>query len=564
MIKQYGFFKSITGKISCMAIAIALFSTIFMGIFSYVFFRENSVEASARQAMTIADTVAAAIDKEQFELILEAGQGNDYLQKVQHFISETAAAAGATYLYVLDSRYDQSVYYFADADIPGEEALGLLAEEPASAFADEMFATISSGLPSFTSIYDSEGFGYMVSGFSPIINSGGQVIGVVGVDLGVDDVLKNSNSFAAILLAIGLITTVIYCMFSLFLTRRIISRPIGRLIEASEQMARGDMDIQLTSAFEDEIGMLTKALQQMAESTQGQILTLKAIAEGDLSVQVTPRSDKDSLGIAMQSTIETLSKMLAQIRWSADQVSLGAGQIAKGAQILADSSMEQSSVVEELSAEISQVAEKTRQNKDLAEQAAAVANAIRDNAETGSRQMTRMIEAVQDIEEAGHSIYKVIKVTQDIAFQTNILALNASIEAARAGQHGKGFAVVADEVRSLALQSAEAAESIRQLVENSLDKSKLGVQIARETGSSFSGIVEGINESSKLVGEIPAASQEQSMVIDHIYSGINQVAGIVQQNSATAQESAASGEILSRQSGQMQGLVSRFRLADQQ
>ncbi len=561
-MKKNGFLKSITGKISCMAIAIALFSTMFMGIFSYIFFRMNSIEASAQRAMTIADTVAAGIDEEQFALILEAGKENDYWHRVQGFVSETAASAGVTYLYVLDSRYDQSVYYFADADTPGEEALGLLAQEPASAFADEMFETIGNGLPSFTSIYDSEGFGYMVSGFSPILDADKKVIGVVGVDLGVDGVLRNSNGFAAILLAIGLGTTVIYCMFSILLTRRIIGRPIGKLIGASEQIARGDMEIKLTSDFEDEIGALTNAFQQMVESTQNQIHTLGTIAGGDLTVHVTPRSEKDSMGIAMQSTIETLSAMLAQIRWSADQVSLGAAQIANGAQILAHSSVEQSSGIEELSAEISQVAEKTKHNAELAEQAATVAHAIRDSAEMGSRQMKRMIQAVQDIEQAGHSIHKVIKVTQDIAFQTNILALNASIEAARAGQQGKGFAVVADEVRSLALQSAEAAENIRQLVENSLGKSKLGVQIAQETAASFSGIVEGINESSKIVGEIPAASQEQSTVINHIHLGISQLAEIVQQNSATAQESAASSEILSRQSSQMQTLVSRFRLGD--
>jgi len=312
----------------------------------------------------------------------------------------------------------------------------------------------------------------------------------------------------------------------------------------------------------DEIGTLVNSYAELIDYMAQICDDLSMVASGNLDFEVVPSSDKDMLAVALKKMLDDLNNMFSEITMTGHQVSLGSKQIADGAQNLAQGSTEQAATVQQLSASISEVAEKTKGNADMAVRAASLAKTIMENAKKGSTQMDEMTDAVKEINQASQSISKVIKVIDDIAFQTNILALNAAVEAARAGQHGKGFAVVAEEVRNLAAKSAEAAKDTGGLISNSMEKAELGARIAGETATSLAAIVSGINESTQLVNDIAKSSEEQSFSIEQINNGIDQVAQVVQQNSATAEQSAAASVEMSRQSNALEQLIGQFKLKE--
>ena len=312
----------------------------------------------------------------------------------------------------------------------------------------------------------------------------------------------------------------------------------------------------------DELGRLTVGAVGFIERLSNVSNALESIAQGDLTVDIAPLSDRDILGISMERMIFNLNSMFTDIQSSTHQVSTGSKQVADGAQTLAQGSTEQAASIQELSSSISEIATKTKENAETAEKTSKLSDTIRGSAEKGSRQMGDMISAVKEINDASQSISKIIKTIDDIAFQTNILALNAAVEAARAGQHGKGFAVVAEEVRNLASKSADAAKDTGVMIQNSMEKAELGSQIAEETAQSLNEIVSGINESGSLVAEIARASEEQALGISQINTGIDQVAQVIQQNSATAEQSAAASQEMSGQSEMLQQLIAQFKLKD--
>jgi methyl-accepting chemotaxis protein len=350
-----------------------------------------------------------------------------------------------------------------------------------------------------------------------------------------------------------------------------ISKPLLLLDDAMHKFgATGDLtlsekdmeSIERYSQIKDEIGQVLCNFTRFVKRVIDVSTELDEVSEGDLTVDIPLLSDRDLMGKALVRMTGSLSDMFDDIRVSTNHVAGGAKQISEGAQALAQGSAEQAASVDQLSGSISEIAEQTRHSAAMAEKAAELANTIKSNAEKGSIQMNEMMQAVKEINAASQSISKVIKVIDDIAFQTNILALNAAVEAARAGQHGKGFAVVAEEVRNLAAKSAEAAKDTGELIANSMTKAELGSRIAGETSASLMEIVSGINESSRLVTEIASESEAQSRGIEQINTGIDRVAHVIQQNSATAQESAASSEQMREQSDILEQLIARFKVKD--
>jgi len=407
--------------------------------------------------------------------------------------------------------------------------------------------------------------------YSPLIIEG-EVIGMLFTGVFIGDALASQQSMMNWVLMAGVICGVVGIAIIVVFSILAVSGPLKKIGAFAGKIKSGDLGISSSSASTidvrsaDEVGVLARSLEHAYSQLQGYVGEIKErmqdLAEGDLTKESTYDFQGDFVLIkdSINGIINNLNETMAEINSSSAQVSSGANQVADGAQSLAQGATEQAATVEELSASIAEIAEKTKNNATMAGHTATLANTIMQNAEKGSSQMDEMMSAVREISQASQSISKVIKVIDDIAFQTNILALNAAVEAARAGQHGKGFAVVAEEVRNLAAKSAEAAKDTGGLIASSVEKADLGARIASETAASLTNIVSGINESNRLVSDIARSSEEQSTGILQVNEGIGQVAQVVQQNSATAEESAAAAEEMSGQSAMLQQLIARFKL----
>ncbi len=315
---------------------------------------------------------------------------------------------------------------------------------------------------------------------------------------------------------------------------------------------------------------------QLAESTRGLVgdmniiigdigRILEAMANGDFNVdternRAVYEGDYEKLYNAVVNINSKLSNTLWSINVAADQVSSGSDQVSAGAQSLSQGATEQASSIEELAATLQEITEHINHTSENCEVAKVSTNETAAAMAEANGQMKKLVEAMDQINHSSEEISKIIKAIEDIAFQTNILALNAAVEAARAGDAGKGFAVVADEVRNLAGKSAEAASNTTVLIEESVNAARNGSAIVEETAALMNKVAEASARVNELVADIAEASKEQASSAGQVTIGIDQISGVVQTNSATAEESAAASQELSGQSAMLKDLIGMFNL----
>ncbi|MCG8338178.1 MAG: methyl-accepting chemotaxis protein [Proteobacteria bacterium] len=306
-----------------------------------------------------------------------------------------------------------------------------------------------------------------------------------------------------------------------------------------------------------------KTLRDVLDETK---LVMGAVAKADLSKRIESdvKGDLVELKESVNEALSMLGDNVLQVLSICDEINNGTTQLSHGAQDLASGATEQAAGIEEMSSSMDEIGGKAKANDDNASQARQLSNQTVNELNKGNAQMDGMLEAMHTINETSSSVAKVIKVIDEIAFQTNLLALNAAVEAARAGKYGKGFAVVAEEVRNLAARSSDAAKDTTELIENSLKQVENGVQSANLTAETLKGFVESINKVNDIVGEISAASKEQTGGVNEISKGLTQVNDVVQKNSSISEESAAASEELSSQTDLLYNLMRRFKLRVEQ
>lgn len=344
---------------------------------------------------------------------------------------------------------------------------------------------------------------------------------------------------------------------------------ISPMVESANvlgELAVGNLNVSVTGDFEGDFAMIKNGVNNTIEALKGYIVeitnVLGRVASGELDLHIEQEYKGDFIALkdSINKSIIAFNDVLRDIDTAAQEVAAGAIQLSSGSMTISQGAAEQSSALEDLTVSLSDMSKQTARNAERADKANEISLAAKNDALTGNKSMQSLQTAMKEIDEASSNISKIIRVIDDIAFQTNILSLNAAIEAAKAGAYGKGFAVVADEVRSLAARSAKAAQETAVLIENSAKKTKAGTEIADETAKALLKIVEGVEKTVVLSGEIAAASSEQAKGIDKINAGIEQLSQVVQMNSATSQESAASSEQLSAQADTLKEMVGRFKL----
>lgn len=286
------------------------------------------------------------------------------------------------------------------------------------------------------------------------------------------------------------------------------------------------------------------------------------MAQGDLSTRIDVHSNNEmgELLIAMRRMQEAITKTIAQVRSAAHEIDVGSGEIASGNADLSSRTEQQAASLEETAASMEELASTVKQNEASARHANQLAAQSSEVAMRGGEAVNQVVATMQEISASSQKVSEIVTVIDSIAFQTNILALNAAVEAARAGDQGKGFAVVASEVRNLAQRSAQAAKEIKQLIDDSVERVGMGAAQAADAGNTMQEIVTSVQRVTDIMGEISAASVEQSSGINQVNIAVSQMDSVTQQNAALVEQAAAAATSLKDQAHKLVGAVSVFKI----
>ncbi len=395
------------------------------------------------------------------------------------------------------------------------------------------------------------------------------------LDNTVEDMAVNAYTSSNIVDKIVIIVAVIISVFSLMSTLalskaliRMFKEPVEEIEKAAIEMSEGSLNVKLNYTSEDEFGGLADAMRTLCTNVSTIIADISRIQE-QLSVgnfRVTSdclnlyTGDYEPILLAMRAVRDKLNATLLEINESAKVVAESSVCLSDGAKVLAEGSMEQAGAVEELTATIEDVSTMAETNANDAWNAYQKIAIAEKEADQSQQNLLELTDAMRGISDTSLKIQAIITTIEDIASQTNLLSLNASIEAARAGDAGKGFAVVADQIGKLASDSSQSAVNTKELIVRCIDEIRQGNEIMAKTVKGIENVLDGIKVFENVAKTSSETSRHQADMLEQIQTGIEQISANIQTNSSAAEQTSATSHELSKQADYLKGEVNKFNL----
>jgi methyl-accepting chemotaxis protein len=407
----------------------------------------------------------------------------------------------------------------------------------------------------------------------------------------VEEFVATASMVTTTVIIVALLATIIGVGLGVFISRSI-SKPVGDMANMANEISRGNVDLELDYNSKDEVGLLADSFRSLIDYMNELARAAESIAENDLTIEVNPKSEQDVLGNSFKTMVTNLSGMVHQLTANAEQLVSAAGEVASSSEQMSRGAQEQTSQVTQVSTAIEEMTATILQSSKNANEATDASKGASDTAGDGGKIVSETIQGMQKIAgvvsessdsigklaQSANQIGEIIGVIDDIADQTNLLALNAAIEAARAGEQGRGFAVVADEVRKLAERTGKATGEITDMIkgiqsetteavnsmETGIKEVDQGRELADQAGNSLTEIVNMSGSVMDMIQQIATASEEQSAAAEQISKNVESISAITQETANGAQQSAAAAEQMNRQAEGLQEMVTRFKVSTEE
>ena len=383
-----------------------------------------------------------------------------------------------------------------------------------------------------------------------------------------DPVYHSSIMLSLIIEGISLIVTAAFIVLTVYF-RKAILKPIKKIVHELNNFSEGILSAEFDVKINDsDIGKLAGSLnttkwylkKMVDELTY--LLTQMSYGNISFTINYEYKGEFAPLKSSFEQILVNLNDSVSSRQKAGTTLYDASEQVSSGSQALAQGTSEQEASIRELSDYVQDISGRVNKNAENAKNVSEISDTATTDLKEGNAEMQKMLAAMKIIDEKSAEIEKIINTIDNIAFQTNILALNAAVEAARAGEAGKGFAVVADEVRNLASKSAEAAQTTSELISSTIEAVSNGTAIADSTAQTIESVMERFSNANSLINEISDSSAQQATMVDQVLSSVGQISAVVQNNAATAEESASASALTAAQAKELQKMVKQFHLRE--